>query len=234
MIRSHQKSDELLLLEELFAFIIPKYREAHDMIIAMLEFEPSQEVRVVDLGCGFGDLTRRIIDTYPLSTVFGIDIEPHILARAKEKLEDSADQFLPIEQDLNNNAWMHDMINIHAVVSSFTLDYLAKKRHQEIIKECYQLLETGGRWVSCEFFRSHDNRVNRVFHDLEITFIQNALKNNEITEQQIDQLGQSTILRKKHNICTVEDKIKWLHETGFKLVDVPWRFLNLAVISAKK
>ncbi len=223
--------DEIRLLEDLFPYIVPKYNEVHDIMTSMLDFEKTKEIRVVDLGCGFGDLTRRIIDAFPLSVVFGVDNQPAILERTREKFHDSLDQVVFYERDLNNSAWLDGLDHLHAVVSSFTLDYLPRERHQAILREVYEKLTPGGRWVSCEFFRSEDNRINRVFHDLEISFIQRAMKNGEVSGEQLDQLGKSTILRQEHHICTVDEKVSWLKQAGYLVVDVPWRFLNLAVIT---
>jgi trans-aconitate 2-methyltransferase len=41
-------------------------------------------LRVIDLGCGTGELTRRLADKLPLSEVVGIDMSPEMLARASE------------------------------------------------------------------------------------------------------------------------------------------------------
>ena len=224
-------SDEIQLLEGVYRFIIPKYKEAHDIMTSMLDFEQSRPIRVAELGCGFGDLAERIMDTFPLSVVFGIDNQPQILQRTREKRRGSLDQLLLYERDLMNDAWMNDIEHLDAVVSSFTLDYLPSERHQQILHEAFHLLNPGGRWVSCEFFRSTDNRVNRVFHDLEVTFIQSALRNGEVTGEHIDQLSASSLLRRDHHIVTVDEKVQWLHNVGFQSVEVPWRFLNLAVVS---
>ena len=163
--------DEIQLVEDLFQHIVPKYHEAHDIITSLLDFQTSQEIRVADLGCGFGDLTRRIIDAFPFSVVFGIDDQSAVLERTREIFRDSTDQVVFFERDLSNSACMNDLDNLHAVVSSFALDYLTMERHEAIILEAFEKLAPGGRWLSCEFFRSPDNRINRVFHDLEISFI---------------------------------------------------------------
>ncbi|MBN1480124.1 methyltransferase domain-containing protein [candidate division KSB1 bacterium] len=223
---------EIDLLEKLYPYIIPKYHEAHDILVSMLDFAQTQDIRLADLGCGFGHLTKRIIDTFPSSVVFGIDKQPFILQRAQERLQDRLDQVVFYERNLNNTAWQKDIDHVHAIVSSFTLDYLPRERHQQILDEAYAIIEPGGRWVSCEFFRSEDNRVNRIFHDMEMAFIRSALERGEVTREQIDQLGKSSILRQDHFVVTVAQKMAWLKNSGFKTLEVPWRFLNLAIISA--
>lgn len=42
-------------------------------------------LRVIDLGCGAGELTRRLADALPKSDVLGIDSSPQMLARAAER-----------------------------------------------------------------------------------------------------------------------------------------------------
>jgi len=229
-----QNGEEIALLENLFEFIIPKYREAHDIIVSMLDAPGDQEIRIADLGCGFGELSRRILEMLPSAIVFGIDKNLSILQRTREKLKSHADRFLVYDRDLNDSAWFHEIYQLDAVVSSFTLDYLPLARHKELLSEIFSLLNPQGRYVSCEFFKAADERVNRVFHDVEVQYIQNALKKGDVTKEQIDQLSKSTILRQEHYVCTVETKIEWLRTAGFDKIDIPWKFLNLAVISAVK
>ncbi|MCH7838245.1 MAG: methyltransferase domain-containing protein [Chloroflexi bacterium] len=42
-------------------------------------------LRVIDLGCGTGELTRRLADALPESDVVGIDSSPEMLSRAEEQ-----------------------------------------------------------------------------------------------------------------------------------------------------
>ncbi len=41
-------------------------------------------LKVVDLGCGTGELTRRLADALPNSDVLGLDKSPHMLERAAD------------------------------------------------------------------------------------------------------------------------------------------------------
>jgi trans-aconitate 2-methyltransferase len=46
--------------------------------------KPGEGMRVVDLGCGTGELTRRLADALPASEVTGIDSSAEMLARAEK------------------------------------------------------------------------------------------------------------------------------------------------------
>ncbi len=232
--KSFQYSDELDLLDRLYEYIVPKYREANDMIVAMLDFSPDRQVRIADLGSGFGELSRRMLELLKASTVFGVDREQDLLDRARQKCQDVGDRFVPIHQDLNKTDWTQDLGSMDAIVSAFTLDYVSLERHQEVLQESFAVLNSKGRWVSCEFFKADDPRINQVFHNVEVQTVQNELKRGAIEREEIDRLSQSTLLRQDHHITTIDNKVEWLRGIGFEYIAVPWKFLNLAIISAVK
>ena len=230
--KKEQNFDEINLLENVYEFIIPKYHEINDMIVSLLDFNPDQELRFVDLGVGLGRLTKRIFNIFPHATVVGVDSHAQILHRSNERLSEFKDRYIPLLDDLQHATWRKNLDNFNAFVSAFTLDFLPLDRHKHLLKESFDLLAPQGRWVSCEFFRSDDNLINRIFHDVEINFVHKALKDGVITQEQIDQLVQLSFLSKSHHVCTLETKIDWLRMAGFEKIEIPWKFLNLAIISA--
>jgi trans-aconitate 2-methyltransferase len=53
-----------------------------DDLLELVDIRPG--LRVVDLGCGTGELTRRLADSLPDSDVLGLDSSPQMLERAGE------------------------------------------------------------------------------------------------------------------------------------------------------
>lgn len=59
------------------------YRPIHDAVLARLDdVEPD---RVLDLGCGTGQLTERLRDRFPDAEVVGIDLSDGMLQKASER-----------------------------------------------------------------------------------------------------------------------------------------------------
>ena len=230
--KKEKNFDEINLLENVYEYIIPKYHEINDMIVSLLDFGPDKELSFVDFGVGLGRLTKRIFDIFPYATVVGVDSHAQILQHSQERLSEFKDQYVPLLSDLERPTWAKDLGNFNAFVSAFTLDFLPLERHKHLLKESFDVLLPHGRWVSCEFFRSDDNLINRIFHEVEIKFVHKALKDGVITQEQIDQLSQLSFLTKQHHVCTLETKINWLRMAGFEKIEIPWKFLNLAIISA--
>jgi len=60
------------------------YRPIHDAVMGSLDDDrPS---RVIDLGCGTAQLTRRLIERFPEATVVAVDLSPGMLAKAADRL----------------------------------------------------------------------------------------------------------------------------------------------------
>jgi ubiquinone/menaquinone biosynthesis C-methylase UbiE len=63
------------------------YRPIHDAVLERLEgLSPD---RVLDLGCGTGQLTQRLRTAFPSAGVVGIDLSDGMLERAAERLDDT-------------------------------------------------------------------------------------------------------------------------------------------------
>ena len=94
-------------------------------------------MRVVDLGCGTGELTRRLADSLPESDVLGIDASPQML----ERTEAYARPGLRFESgDLAKLQRKWDLI-----VSNAALQW--SERHEELIPYLFSCLNPGGQIV---------------------------------------------------------------------------------------
>ena len=79
---------------------IPRYEELQDQAIAAIPFVPQ---RVLELGMGTGETTRRLIEAYPDSWVIGLDSSPDMVYRAREAYDDV--QLARIEDPLPDGPW---------------------------------------------------------------------------------------------------------------------------------
>jgi ubiquinone/menaquinone biosynthesis C-methylase UbiE len=66
------------------------YRPIHDAVLGRLDTADPDTAgpdTVVDLGCGTGQLTQRLIGRFPRAAVIGIDFSPGMLAAASTRLD---------------------------------------------------------------------------------------------------------------------------------------------------
>jgi trans-aconitate 2-methyltransferase len=106
-------------------------------------------LRVLDLGCGTGELTRRLADRLPNSTVLGIDSSPEMLERTREYIRPR----LSFERGTIEAAageW-------DVVVSNAAIQWV--NDHEALLPHLFHLLAPGGRLAvqlpSNDYHRSH-------------------------------------------------------------------------------
>lgn len=79
---------------------VPRYDELQDAAIAAIPFAPE---RVLELGMGTGETTRRLIEAYPDAWVVGLDSSPDMVFHAREAYDDV--QLARIEDPLPDGPW---------------------------------------------------------------------------------------------------------------------------------
>jgi trans-aconitate 2-methyltransferase len=102
-------------------------------LLKLVDVRPG--LRAVDLGCGTGELTRRLADSLPESEVLGLDSSPQMLERAQEFARPSLRFELGSQTELNGE-W--DLI-----ISNAALQW--SDDHEKLIPYLYQHLAPGGQ-----------------------------------------------------------------------------------------
>lgn len=79
---------------------LPRYDELQEQAVAAIPFPPD---RVLELGMGTGETTRRLIEAYPDAWVVGLDASPDMVFRARETYDDV--QLARMEDPLPDGPW---------------------------------------------------------------------------------------------------------------------------------
>src|SRR5215213_7205496 len=79
---------------------IPRYDELQQQAVAAIPFPPE---RVLELGMGTGETTRRLIEAYPDAWVIGLDSSPDMVFRARQTYDDV--QLARMEDPLPDGPW---------------------------------------------------------------------------------------------------------------------------------
>jgi tRNA (cmo5U34)-methyltransferase len=79
---------------------IPHYDELQEQAVAAIPFPPE---RVLELGMGTGETTRRLIEAHPDAWVIGLDSSPDMVFRARQSYDDV--QLARMEDPLPDGPW---------------------------------------------------------------------------------------------------------------------------------
>ena len=106
--------------------------------------------RVLDIGCGTGELLLTITRRLKSNRIFGIDVSPNMIeiARQKTLLED----YGQVRLILGNCCSLPYKANCFDVVfSNIMFHHLDVEEKLQTVKETYRILKPGGNYISAEF-----------------------------------------------------------------------------------
>jgi tRNA (cmo5U34)-methyltransferase len=116
---------------------ISGYDELQDQSVAAIPFAPE---RVLELGMGTGETTRRLIDAHPEAWVIGLDASPDMVFRARQSYDDV--QLARMEDPLPDGPW--DLVI--SVLSANQLDDEKKQALFRRVKDHARALVIGDRF----------------------------------------------------------------------------------------
>lgn len=102
---------------------IPCYDELQEQAIAAVPFSPE---RVLELGMGTGETTRRLIEAYPEAWVIGLDSSADMVFRAREMYDDV--QLARIEDPLPDGPW-------DLVIGVLSLHHLTSEQKKNLFRQ---------------------------------------------------------------------------------------------------
>ena len=135
-------------------FADERARPFGDLLVQVLADVPD---RVVDLGCGPGQLTASLADRWPEASVLGIDASSEMIARAQAY----AHSHLRFQvQDLRT--W-HPAEPVDVIVSNATLQWVPE--HRRLLPGLLDALAPGG-WLAFQVPANFDQPSHQLLHEL--------------------------------------------------------------------
>ncbi len=101
---------------------IPGYDDLQDQAVAAIPFAPE---RVLELGMGTGETTRRLIEAHPEAWVIGLDSSPDMVFRARKSYDDV--QLARMEDPLPDGPW-------DLVIAVLSVHHLREEGKKELFR----------------------------------------------------------------------------------------------------
>lgn len=101
---------------------IPRYDELQEEAVKAVPFPPA---RVLELGMGTGETTRRLIEAFPDAWVVGLDASPDMVFRARQTYDDV--QLARMEDPLPDGPW-------DLVISVLSVNALSDEQKRSLIR----------------------------------------------------------------------------------------------------
>lgn len=115
---------------------------------------------VVDLACGPGSVSARVLDRFPGVTCVAVDYDPMLLELGRLALAGHGDRVAFREADLWDPTWTRvlDGRRPHAVLSSTALHWLPADVLTRVYRDVAEVLEPGGVLLNADHLRQPGGR----------------------------------------------------------------------------
>jgi len=196
---------------------IPDYEEMLDVAAAAI---PAGARTIVDLGVGTGALAARCLEAAPRARVFGVDLDPDILAMASRRLGRratfAAGSFLRTE-----------LPRCDAAVSSFALHHVRTRAAKgALYRRLHAALRPGGLLMSVDCQPATDLTVRRVQRDAWLAHLRRAYSPVRAARLLEAWSGEDVYV-------PLDAELALLRRSGFG-VEVLWRRGAFAVLRAAR
>ncbi|MBN1384196.1 MAG: class I SAM-dependent methyltransferase [Elusimicrobia bacterium] len=205
--------------------LIPYYPQMLDALVTSIPFPENKKIKVIDLGCGTGTVSKKVKEKYPSSRIHCIDIAKNMIEIAKHKLSNYPD--ITYENaDLSKYSFTN---SYDVVLSSLTLHHLVTDDDKiNFYTKIYHALNSNGIFYNADNVIGSNEPIqeNNMIHWKE--FMQKTVSVEEIEKKWIRKYNEEDRPAKLIN------QLNWLKDIGFVNIDVIWKYYNFAVYGGLK
>jgi len=115
---------------------------------------PTDDLIVLDIACGPGSISQRVLARFPQARSFAIDLDPVLLAIGRGALGSIGGHLTWMQENLNDPVWAERLLDrlggrqLDAVLSSTALHWLAPGTLARVYRELGGLLRPGGVFLN--------------------------------------------------------------------------------------
>ena len=135
--------------------LVPQRESRFSAIMIPLGLTLGSRFRALDLGCGTGSLSERILARYPKARVVALDFDPVLLAIGRRGLGRAGGRLTWIEADLRRSGWEQALPpgRFDAVVSSTALHWLTARELGQVYRALARTIRRGGLFLNGDWIR---------------------------------------------------------------------------------
>ncbi|WP_305787847.1 class I SAM-dependent methyltransferase [Symbioplanes lichenis] len=241
-------STELLRLwDEQQAAYVAHRENRFTAMLDVLRLRLGDGFRVLDLACGPGAISKRVLSTFPEATAVAVDYDPVLLHIATGVLGAYGNRARVLDLDLVEPGWGARVGPVDAVLSSTALHWLSPGQLLEVYREAAQLLPAGGVLLNADHLRFDD--ASPALRDI-------SARHDELTQQDSEALTYAEWYaeaarhpeiaalmperdrrfadRPPQPLAPLEFHLAALRAAGFAEVGTVWQYLDDYVVFARR
>ncbi|ELR98358.1 trans-aconitate 2-methyltransferase [Gloeocapsa sp. PCC 73106] len=212
--------------------LIPRYDEMLEVITLCV---PVEATHLIELGCGTGELTLKLLKRCPNARLISLDYSPRMVASTKAKVVEQGYQERCQVLSADFGEWAtggqiegNIPTNCDACVSSLAIHHLSDEMKGKLFKCIAQHLKPGGYFWNADPVLPESSYLADTYETQRTNWIEQQGTTREAIKSK---LGQSEAYgySGQDRLATLADHLALLQLAGFRNVAVPWKYFNLAV-----
>lgn len=205
--------------------LIPSYKEMIDSMVSAIPFDNFDNFKVLDLGCGTGNVSKIVKTKFPNAMISCIDIAENMIEMAKIKLEDYQD----VKYYTGDFVEFEFQDKYDVIVSSLALHHIkTDENKKEFYGRIYSALKHGGIFLNSDNVLGSNDNLNMLYRKKWIEFMLQNVPKAEVEEKWLPKHDEEDFP------SPLMSHLKWMDETGFVSLDVIWKHSQFAVYCGKR
>ncbi len=217
--------------------LFPSYDE---MLEAVARCVPSTSRRILELGCGTGELSKKILKRCPNAQIIALDYSPRMIEFARKKMAEAGyQQWSGIEADFgewaNNPEKLEIGTEFDACVSSLAIHHLSNEMKAKLFQRIGKSLKSGGCFWNADPVLSESPLLAEIYKAVgeewaekkgtSMQSVRSRLASNSDSVDYAASYGYSS----QDQLATLDTQLQMLVKAGFNTVAVPWKYYGSAV-----
>ncbi len=139
---------------------IAKRSERFETIIQVIKATQTSPARILDIGCGTGSLSLRLLESFPKTEIFCVDVDPTMLWLAETMKRKYGERVHIRQHDLRDSSCVVNLsFSFDAIVSATALHWLNQDQLVALYRQIYQKLNPGGVFLNADHVGSGSSKI---------------------------------------------------------------------------
>ncbi|WP_258112191.1 trans-aconitate 2-methyltransferase [Alicyclobacillus sp. SP_1] len=220
--------------------ITPSRYEQMNMLTSLIPAGSNEEFRLVELGCGGGELASLILEKFRSIRYLGLDGSSVMLdaSTGRTRLFEDRVEFQLF--DLDSNEWRQQLPKpIRCFVSSLVVHHLNDEGKRNLYSDLYDALEPGGAVLLIDIVMPHHPIAQSAVGTQWDVIVKEQSKAMTGSEKTFDEFKNDGWNCYSHPDsmdmpASLFDQLTWMTEIGFSKVDCFWQRAGHAVFGGYK
>ncbi|MBF2065195.1 MAG: methyltransferase domain-containing protein [Calothrix sp. C42_A2020_038] len=215
--------------------LLPRYDEMLEVITRCV---PSTSKNILELGCGTGELTLKILKRCPDAEIVVLDYSPRMIKFASEKVAKAGYQGRWSAKEADFGEWashpeQFGIGSFDACISSLAIHHLTDEMKANLFIRIYESLSVGGCFWNADPTLPEAPVLGEVYKLAREEWV--AQQGTTLADVRA-KVGTSTTYgySSQDQLATLEAHVQMLKTAGFTTVAVPWKYYGLAVFGGFK